>query len=91
MANVPSKGKETVAKAPPKKAAKPAAPKAAKAAAKPAAAKATKPAKTGKKKVRPRDQYSCEVCGLVVSVDEACGCIDACDIVCCGQQMKAAT
>jgi hypothetical protein len=88
MAKAPSKGKEAVAKAPPKKAAKPAAPKAAKAAAKPAAAKATKPAKTGEK-VRAGDQYSCEVCGLVVSVDEACGCVDACDIVCCGQQMKA--
>ena len=77
MAKVPSKGKETAAKTPPKKAAKPAAPKTAKAAAKPAAAKAAKPAKTGKKKVRPADRYSCEVCGLVVSVDEACGCVEA--------------
>jgi hypothetical protein len=86
MAKAPSKGKETVAKAPPKKAAKPAAPKAA---AKPAAAKAKKPAKTSKKKVKQGDRYSCDVCGLVVSVDEACGCVDACDIICCGQQMKA--
>ena len=77
MAKVPPKGKETVAKAAPKKAAKP------------ATAKATKPAKTGKKKVRSGDRYSCEVCGLVVSVDEACGCVDACDVICCGQQMKA--
>ncbi|MGD0663987.1 MAG: hypothetical protein ABSD38_38625 [Syntrophorhabdales bacterium] len=86
MAKAPSKGKEAVAKAPPKKAAKPAAPKAA---AKPAAAKATKPAKISKKKVRSGDRYSCEACGLVVSVDEVCGCVDACDIICCGQQMKA--
>jgi hypothetical protein len=86
MAKAPSKGKEAVAKAPPKKAAKPAAPKAA---AKPAAAKAKKPAKTSKKKVKQGDRYSCDVCGLVVSVDEACGCVDACDIICCGQQMKA--
>ena len=89
MAKAPSKGKETVAKAPPKKAAKPTAPKTAKAGAKPAAAKATKPAKTNKKKVKQGDRYSCDVCGLVVSVDEACGCVDACDIICCGQQMKA--
>jgi hypothetical protein len=86
MAKAPSKGKETVAKAPPKKAAKPAA---SKAAAKPVAAKAKKPAKTSKKKVKQGDRYSCDVCGLVVSVDEACGCVDACDIICCGQQMKA--
>ena len=78
MAKAPSKGKETVAKAPPKKAAKP------------AAAKAKKPAKTSKKKVKQGDRYSCDICGLVVSVDEACGCVDACDIICCGEQMKAA-
>jgi hypothetical protein len=87
MAKAPSKGKEAVAKAPPKKAAKPAAPKAA---AKPAAAKAKKPAKTSKKKVKQGDRYSCDICGLVVSVDEACGCVDAFDIICCGEQMKAA-
>ena len=41
------------------------------------------------KKVSRGDQYSCEVCGLVVSVDEACGCVEACDIICCGEEMKA--
>ncbi len=88
MAKVAPKGKETAAKAAPKKTAK-AAPKAAKAAAKPAAAKATKPARTAKKKVKSGDRYACEVCGLVVSVDEACGCVDACDIICCGEEMTA--
>ena len=86
MAKAPVKGKKAV-KAAPKKAAKRAAPKTAKAGAKPAAAKVTKPAKTSKKKVKPGDQYSCEVCGIVVSVDEACGCVEPYDIVCCGQQM----
>ena len=72
--------KETVAKTAPKKAAQPAA----------NTAKATaKPTKIGKKKVKPGDQYSCEVCGLVVSVDEACGCVETCDIICCGEEMKA--
>jgi hypothetical protein len=28
------------------------------------------------------------VCGLVVTVDETCGCVEACDIVCCDQQMQ---
>ncbi len=41
------------------------------------------------KKVSRGDRYSCEVCGLIVSVDEACGCVDTCDIICCGKEMKA--
>ena len=41
------------------------------------------------KKRNPKKQkYTCEVCGLVVSVDEVCDCVDICDIVCCGKQMK---
>jgi hypothetical protein len=39
-------------------------------------------------KVKVGDQYKCSVCGLVVSVDEACGCVDTCDIICCEKQMK---
>jgi hypothetical protein len=34
------------------------------------------------------DQYKCSVCGLVVSVDETCGCVQKCDIVCCDTPMK---
>jgi hypothetical protein len=34
------------------------------------------------------DSFTCEVCGLVVSVDEECGCVDVCDIICCGEPMK---
>ncbi len=30
----------------------------------------------------------CEVCGLVVTVDEECGCVDTCDLICCGKQLK---
>jgi len=41
-----------------------------------------------KKKVSKGESYVCEVCGLAVTVDEACGCVDMCDIVCCGQPMK---
>ncbi len=68
--------KATAAKAPAKAAAKPVA----KAAAKPAA-------KASAKKVAKGATYECEVCGLAVTVDEACGCVEACDIVCCGEPM----
>jgi hypothetical protein len=33
-------------------------------------------------------KYSCKVCGLVVAVDTACGCAEACDIFCCEKPMK---
>ncbi len=34
------------------------------------------------------DTYTCNVCGLVVSVDTVCECIDACNILCCEKPMK---
>lgn len=34
------------------------------------------------------NRYVCGVCGLAVRVDEACGCVDTCEIVCCGEEMK---
>jgi hypothetical protein len=33
------------------------------------------------------EKYSCDVCGLVVSVEEECEC-DECVIVCCEKPMK---
>ena len=33
--------------------------------------------------------YACHVCGLVVTVDRVCGCVDTCDIICCGESMQA--
>lgn len=41
-----------------------------------------------KKAVSKGQSYECEVCGLAVTVDEDCGCIETCDILCCGQPMK---
>ena len=35
------------------------------------------------KKAMKGDKYACDVCGLVVSVDTVCGCIDTCNILCC--------
>ncbi len=47
--------------------------------------KATKKATKGVKKGQ---GYQCSVCGLSVVVDEVCGCIDTCDIICCEKPMK---
>jgi hypothetical protein len=44
--------------------------------------------KSVRKSVRKGDVYKCGVCGLAVTVDEVCGCIDACDIICCEKAMK---
>lgn len=56
---------------------------------KPAAKTAKKKvAKKVSKKVAKGSKYECEVCGLVVSVNETCGCVETCDIICCGEQMK---
>ena len=64
----------------------------AKGVAKPAAAAAKKaPAKTGRaraSKVGKGDRLYCEICGLAVTVDDACGCA-TCDIICCGEEMRA--
>jgi hypothetical protein len=47
-----------------------------------------KVAKASKKGVKKGDAYTCSVCGLAVSVDEVCGCVDTCDIICCEKPMK---
>jgi hypothetical protein len=59
-----------------------------KAPAKKAVAKRAGCCATSRAKVKAGDQYKCSVCGLVVSVDETCGCVKTCDILCCGTQMK---
>jgi hypothetical protein len=56
--------------------------------AKKAVAKRAGSGTASKAKVKSGDQYKCSVCGLVVSVDETCGCVKTCDIVCCDKQMK---
>lgn len=50
--------------------------------------------KSAKKTIKKRakspkaSRYSCMSCGLAVTVDNICGCVDACDIICCGEDMK---
>lgn len=49
-------------------------------------------AKKNKKKAaksKKGSRYVCKVCGLAVTVDNICGCVDACDIICCGEEMRA--
>ena len=52
----------------------------------PAKKPASKP--KAKNKVKAGDKYKCQACGLVVTVDEECGCIETCDIICCEAPMK---
>ena len=52
------------------------------------AKKTVKPSGRKKKEVAPGDKYSCNVCGLIVSVDEESGFVETCDIICCGEQME---
>ncbi|HWR26494.1 MAG TPA: hypothetical protein VN316_01310 [candidate division Zixibacteria bacterium] len=46
--------------------------------------------KSGEKKIGAKKgaKFACSECGMVVTVDEACGCVDVCDLMCCGQQME---
>jgi hypothetical protein len=44
--------------------------------------------KVAKKGVKRGDVYKCGVCGLAVTVDEVCGCVDYCDIICCDKPMR---
>jgi hypothetical protein len=46
------------------------------------------PEKTAKKTTKQGEGYQCTVCGLAITIDEVCGCMDACDIICCEKQMK---
>lgn len=45
--------------------------------------------KPAAKVVKKGAKYACEVCGLAVTVDSVCGCVETCDLMCCGKQMKA--
>jgi hypothetical protein len=47
-----------------------------------------KAAPAEKKKTQVGSVYQCKVCGLVVSVIDECGCVEACDLICCEEAMK---
>jgi hypothetical protein len=46
--------------------------------------------KGGKKEkgMKKGDKRVCTACGLVVTVDQMCGCVDVCDLMCCGKPMQ---
>ena len=44
--------------------------------------------KVSKKPAKKGDAYQCGVCGLAVTVDEVCDCVEAHDIICCDKPMK---
>ncbi|MDD5450008.1 MAG: hypothetical protein PHO42_05360 [Candidatus Omnitrophica bacterium] len=47
-----------------------------------------KRAKNTTKARKAKKGYSCSVCGLEITVDNVCGCVDTCDIICCGKDMN---
>jgi len=57
-------------------------------AVKKAVAKKTAKKAVAKGRTKEGDAYACGVCGLAVTVDEECGCVDTCDIICCEKPMK---
>lgn len=42
-----------------------------------------------KAKAKKGNRYSCSLCGLVITVDNPCDCVQTCDIICCGEQMQS--
>lgn len=44
--------------------------------------------KGAEKKTKKGSRYTCRACSLVVTIDKTCGCIETCDITCCGEEMK---
>ena len=38
--------------------------------------------------IKKGSKYVCSECGVVLVVDEVCGCVEACDLICCGKQLK---
>ncbi len=60
----------------------------AKAAAKKAPAKTAVRKSPSKRNPAKGESYVCGLCGLAITVDEACGCVDVCGITCCGKPMK---
>ena len=57
-------------------------------AVKKAVAKKTAKKAVARGRTKEGDAYVCGVCDLAVTVDDVCGCVDACDIICCEKPMK---
>jgi hypothetical protein len=55
--------------------------------AKKKAKKVEKKSASKAKGLKKGSELVCEECGLVLVVDDVCGCDDCCDVICCGEQM----
>jgi hypothetical protein len=53
-----------------------------------AAKKAPAKKAPAKGKTKAGDGYVCGLCGLSVTVDDVCGCVETHDIICCDKPMK---
>ncbi len=45
--------------------------------------------KSSKNKRSIGDKYSCATCGLVITIDQNCDCVEDCYVVCCGEAMQS--
>ena len=53
-----------------------------------AAKKTVKKGSAKKAGIKKGSKYVCTECGVVLVVDEVCGCVEACDLICCGKHLK---
>jgi len=46
--------------------------------------------KTAKRNAKSKkgSQYACSDCGMIVTIDNDCGCAQGCDLICCGEPMS---
>lgn len=44
--------------------------------------------KTKTSKMKKGSKYQCGVCGVAVTVDEVCGCVEEHDFICCDKPMR---
>jgi hypothetical protein len=54
---------------------------------KPVAKKAVAKKPAGKPAVMKGDRYECRECGMIITVDETCGCVGFHPIICCEEEM----
>ena len=45
-------------------------------------------AKAKGSKIKKGSKYQCSVCGVAVTVDEVCGCVEEHEFICCDKPMK---
>jgi len=51
-------------------------------------ASSKKSSKAKASKIKKGSKYQCGVCGVAVTVDEVCGCVETHEFICCDKPMK---